>query len=507
MRMRIRNGKTAGRRVAAKLAAIKRAAGDEAEDVIDDVSDALDVEKDDVVEVVVDDPDGLVAELEVAGETELAGEVQEISLKVRQDYDGDEGNDDVGVDVDDEPREARRRAARRAARRRMAQASRGRGRKRSRTGSFKGAQAFLCDQVADTIDTIKLDAPYDDYDELSKAVDYAMDRECIYTYNIRALADYYDVLPSDGELVDLFWEQFYNDVWSNIDEDELIKGDDDEDDDELFREESRRTRRSARGGRYNGFGTVSSAYGRGRKRSSAGAGRRSKWAWSQNEFEPTSFGFELSDVVSATASSECGRGRNRKRSQAPRKNAAGSRKTLASMLRKAYSWDLLEDFAKAMGVDGDPDGKAQNTLDALANGQENVQDYVAFLREDGDEFKSKVADELLSEFGKADLAPEPGEQQAEPVIDVDDPGIEPAHDTADDAMPYGVDDPVEARRAAARKAAMRAAKARRSAKSSAKAPAPKGGVRVSRRSAVAGVAGQKPQEDNTTVDKSAFLFV
>lgn len=323
--MRTRNERAAGRRVAAKLAAIKRAAGDEAEDVIDDVSDALDVEKDDVVEVVVDDPDGLVAELEVAGETELAGEVQEISLKVRQDYDEDE---DEGGDVDDDPREARRRAARMAARRRMAQASRGRG----------------------------------------------------------------------------------------------------------------------------------------SRRSSAGSDRR-----------------------------------------APK--AAGSRRTLASMLRKAYSWDLLEDFAKAMGVDGDPDGKAQNTLDALANGQENVQDYVAFLREGGDEFKSKVADELLSEFGKADLAPEPGEQQAEPVIDVDDPGIEPAHGPADDAMPYDVDDPVEARRAAARKAAMRAAKARRSAKPSAKAKAPKGGVRVSRRSAVAGVAGQKPQEDNTTVDKSAFLFV
>lgn len=323
--MRIRNERAAGRRVAAKLAAIKRAAGDEAEDVIDDVSDALDVEKDDVVEVVVDDPDGLVAELEVAGETELAGEVQEISLKVRQDYDGDE---DEGGDVDDGPREARRRAARMAARRRMAQASRGRG----------------------------------------------------------------------------------------------------------------------------------------SRRRSAGAGRRA---------------------------------------QAPRKNAAGSRQTLASMLRKAYSWDLLEDFAEAMGVSGDPDGKAQNTLDALANGQENVQDYVAFLREDGDEFKSKVADELLSEFGKADLAPEPGEQQAEPTIDVDD--VKPTVDTGDDegAMPYGVDDPVEARRAAARKAAMRAAKDRRSAKPS----APKGGVRVSRRSAVAGVAGQKPQEDNTTVDKSAFLFV
>lgn len=138
--------------------------------------------------------------------------------------------------------------------------------RRNRTGSFKGAQAFLCDQVADTIDTIELDAPYEDYDALFKAVNNAMDTECIYTYNVRALADYYDVLPSDGELVDLFWEQFSNDVWSNIDEDELIKGDDDEDEDELFREGRRKTRRSAKSGRYDGFGTVSSACGRGRKR-------------------------------------------------------------------------------------------------------------------------------------------------------------------------------------------------------------------------------------------------
>lgn len=135
-------------------------------------------------------------------------------------------------------------------------------RNRSRTGSFKGAQAFLCDQVADTIDRIESDAPYEDYDALSKAVGYAMDNECTYTYNVRALADHYDVLPSDGELVDLFWDQFYDEVWENIDEDELIG----EKDPELFREERRRTRRSARGGRYNGFGTVSSACGSGRKR-------------------------------------------------------------------------------------------------------------------------------------------------------------------------------------------------------------------------------------------------
>ena len=48
-----------------------------------------------MVEVVVDDPDGLVAELEVAGETELAGEVQEISLKVRQDYDDEDDDQDT----------------------------------------------------------------------------------------------------------------------------------------------------------------------------------------------------------------------------------------------------------------------------------------------------------------------------------------------------------------------------------------------------------------------------
>lgn len=451
--MRTRNERAAGRRVAAKLAAIKRAASDEAEDVIDDVSDALDVEKDDVVEVVVDDPDGLVAELEVAGETELAGEVQEISLKVRQDYDGDEGEDeDEDVDVDDGPREARRRMA---SRRRLAS-----------------------------------DGSWDPSD-----------------FTVRRIDGGYVCSSDDGYATVSIFQRNGKWAWIN------------HFDDDSFQDERAFGFNSAQSAADSCFDEVyecdaprisdarESARRRAPRRRSAGTGRRSKWAWSQNEFEPTSFGFELSDVVSTTASSECGRGRNRKRSQAPRKNAAGSRKTLASMLRKAYSWDLLEDFAEAMGVSGDPDGKAQNTLDALANGQENVQDYVAFLREDGDEFKSKVADELLSEFGKADLAPEPGEQQAEPVIDVDDPGIEPAHGPADDAMPYDAGDPVEARRAAARKAAMRAAKARRSAKPSAKAPAPKGGVRVSRRSAVAGVAGQKPQEDNTTVDKSAFLFV
>lgn len=456
--MRTRNERAAGRRVAAKLAAIKRAAGDEAEDVIDDVSDALDVEKDDVVEVVVDDPDGLVAELEVAGETELAGEVQEISLKVRQDYDdGDDGDDDVDVDVDDGPREARRRTARMAARRRMAS--------RRRLAS---------------------DGSWDPSD-----------------FTVRRIDGGYVCSSDDGYATVSIFQRNGKWAWIN------------HFDDDSFQDERAFGFNSAQSAADSCFDEVyecdaprisdarESARRRAPRRRSAGAGRRSKWAWSQNEFEPTDFGFELSDVVSATASSACGMGRNRKRSQAPRKNAAGSRQTLASMLRKAYSWDLLEDFAEAMGVEGDPDGKAQNTLDALANGQENVQDYVAFLREDGDEFKSKVADELLSEFGKADLAPEPGEQQAEPTIDVDD--VKPTVDTGDDegSMPYGVDDPVEARRAAARKAAMRAAKARRSAKPS----APKGGVRVSRRSAVAGVAGQKPQEDNTTVDKSAFLFV
>lgn len=448
--MRTRNERAAGRRVAAKLAAIKHAAGEEAEDVIDDVSDALDVEKDDVVEVVVDDPDGLVAELEVAGETELAGEVQEISLKVRQDYDDD-------VDDEDDAREARRRAARMAARRRMA----------SRRRLASGGRWEPSD------------------------------------FTVRKIDDGYVCSSDDGYATVSIFQRNGKWAWVNHFDDDSLQ------DERAF------GFNSAQSAADSCFDEVyecdaprisdarESARRRASRRRSAGAGRRSKWAWSQNEFEPTSFGFELSDVVSATASSECGRGLNRKSSQAPRKNAAGSRKTLASMLRKAYSWDLLEDFAEAMGVSGDPDGKAQNTLDALANGQENVQDYVAFLREDGDEFKSKVADELLSEFGKADLAPEPGEQQADPVIDVDDPGIEPAHGTADDAMPYDAGDPVEARRAAARKAAMRAAKARRSAKPS----APKGGVRVSRRSAVAGVAGQKPQEDNTTVDKSAFLFV
>ena len=260
-----------------------------------------------------------------------------------------------------------------------------------------------------------------------------------------------------------------------------------------------------------------------------------KWAWANHFdddafYDESSFGFDSAQEavdscfdevydclpprisnVDASASSQAMRRMPLKSICSDRNRMARSRRARAN-IRCAYSWDLLEDFAKAMGVEGDPDGKAQNTLDALANGRENVQDYVAFLREDGDEFKSKVADELLSEFGKADLAPEPGEQQAEPVIDVDDGSVS---DDDGASMPYDVDDDArEARRAAARKAAMRAAKARRAAASksatkrpqaNAKAPA-KGNVRVSRRSAVAGVATPRAKEDNTTVDKSAFLF-
>lgn len=278
----------ANRRISAKLATIKRAAGDEAEDVIDDVSDALDVEKDDVVEVVVDDPEGLVAELEVAGETELAGEVQEISLKVRQDDD---------VDVREEARRARRMAARR-----------------------------------------------------------------------RAMA----------------------------------------------------------------------------------AARRNRHA-STN-----------ADAIYA---------RNR---------AAATRMARAN-IRRAYAWDLLDDFVKAMGVEDVEDGRerAKNTLDALADGTENVQTYVDHLREKGDDFCDQVADRLLSEFGKVDISADDDAPEPEPeVIDTDD-----ADDGSDNGMPYDASDGEESREAARRRvdrslaaARARAAKAgattARKASNAKAAPAP-----------------------------------
>lgn len=50
--------------------------------------------------------------------------------------------------------------------------------------------------------------------DLEDAISQALDDGLIYTSDIRVLANHYDVLPSDGELIDSFYENLYNDVYS-----------------------------------------------------------------------------------------------------------------------------------------------------------------------------------------------------------------------------------------------------------------------------------------------------
>lgn len=98
-------------------------------------------------------------------------------------------------------------------------------RKRSRTGSFKGAwsQKSDCDQVNEAISIIEASAPYEDRVTLYDYVKNTMSDECSDRDGVLDLAEHYGVLPSSGKLTRLFWGQFWNEVWSNLDEDDLLK--------------------------------------------------------------------------------------------------------------------------------------------------------------------------------------------------------------------------------------------------------------------------------------------
>lgn len=73
----------------------------------------------------------------------------------------------------------------------------------------------------------------DDY-SLDDAVARALDDGLIYTVDIRALAEYYDALPRDNELIGLFYEDLYGDVYSAVSDyyDEVHEHDDEVEEDE-----------------------------------------------------------------------------------------------------------------------------------------------------------------------------------------------------------------------------------------------------------------------------------
>lgn len=93
------------------------------------------------------------------------------------------------------------------------------------------------DVISNLVDRAK--SMIDDGDDLDDAVQRALDDGLIYTKDIRTLAEHYDVLPSDGELVSMFYEELYGDVYNEASDyyDEVH-----EDDDEDFEESYRRVK-------------------------------------------------------------------------------------------------------------------------------------------------------------------------------------------------------------------------------------------------------------------------
>ena len=138
-------------------------------------------------------------------------------------------------------------------------------RKRNRTGSSSKYEEWPptdCDIVNEAIAMVEFNAPYRDHTALAKFVNSTMDDVLSDRDFVVELADRYGVLPDSRKLVHLFLEQFWNEIWSYLDEEDLLKNEfdwasidgydedeDDEDDSGMFREERRMTRRSARGGR------------------------------------------------------------------------------------------------------------------------------------------------------------------------------------------------------------------------------------------------------------------
>ena len=135
-------------------------------------------------------------------------------------------------------------------------------RKRNRTGSSSKYEEWPptdCDIVNEAIAMVEFNAPYRDHTALAKYVNSTMDDLLSDRNFVVELADRYGVLPDSRKLVHLFLEQFWNEVWSYLDEEDLLKNefdwssiegyDEDEDDSGMFHEERRMTRRSARGDR------------------------------------------------------------------------------------------------------------------------------------------------------------------------------------------------------------------------------------------------------------------
>ena len=99
-------------------------------------------------------------------------------------------------------------------------------RKRNRTGSSSKYEEWSptdCDTVNEAISIVELNAPHRNHFALSDFVNSVMADECRNRYNVLDLAEHYGVLPENGELIRLFWQKFWDEMWSYLDEEDLLK--------------------------------------------------------------------------------------------------------------------------------------------------------------------------------------------------------------------------------------------------------------------------------------------
>lgn len=99
-------------------------------------------------------------------------------------------------------------------------------RKRNRTGSSSKYEEWPptdCDTVNEAIAIIEMNAPHRNHFALSDFVNSVMGDECRNRYNVLDLAEHYGVLPENGELIRLFWQKFWDEVWLYLDEQDLLK--------------------------------------------------------------------------------------------------------------------------------------------------------------------------------------------------------------------------------------------------------------------------------------------
>lgn len=75
----------------------------------------------------------------------------------------------------------------------------------------------------EVIALVEFNAPYRDHDALADYVKNTMSDVCSDRSCVLELAERYGVLPDSKRLIDRFWGQLYNEVWSDLDEDDLLK--------------------------------------------------------------------------------------------------------------------------------------------------------------------------------------------------------------------------------------------------------------------------------------------